>query len=291
MKTTSVYLALFVFLTGSITFALSDLPPQKHSYYGASFYSSVLHTAHDEKLKLELKTVLKSAHVRADGELDSLKQSCESQKNCTVQTSIGYEGARRFLFGKFYLVPIDSSNYGIKEMYCDRIYQGPDFNKGQKPGPGVVPDNTVINVEHTWPQSRFNRRYPKDIQKADLHHLFPTDSQMNATRGNHIFGVVNKDDQHVKCSASRSGQGSGGSQTIFEPPDRHKGHVARALFYFSVRYDLAISPEEEVVLKNWDQHFPVDDEERLRNEEIYKLQNNRNPFIDHPELSLDITDF
>ena len=119
----------------------------------------------------------------------------------------------------------------------------------------------------------------------------PTDSQMNATRGNHIFGVVNKDDPHVKCSASRSGQGTGGSATIFEPPDHHKGHVARALFYFSIRYDIAISPAEEVVLKNWDRQFSVDEEELARNEEIYKLQKNRNPFIDHPELSQSIADF
>ena len=72
---------------------------------------------------------------------------------------------------------------------------------------------------------------------------------MNATRGNHIFGVVNKDDSHVKCSVSRSGLGSAGSATIFEPPDHHKGHVARAIFYFSIRYDIPISLDEEVVLK------------------------------------------
>ena len=291
MKTTSIYLALCLLVNVSISFAESATPLQKNLYYGKAFYSNVLPVARDEKLKSDLKTVLKSGHVQVAGEFDQLVQSCESQKNCTVQTSIGYDGARRFLFGKFYLVQIDSANYGIKEMYCDRIYQGPDFNSGEKPGPGVIPDNTVINIEHTWPQSRFNRRYPKDIQKADMHHLFPTDSQMNATRGNNIFGIVTKDDQHVKCSASRSGQGSEGSSTIFEPPNQHKGHVARALFYFSIRYDIAISPAEEVVLKNWDRQFPVDDEERSRNDEIYKLQKNRNPFIDHPELAKNISDF
>ncbi len=291
MKTTSIYLVLLLLTLSSAFADQTALPIQKNPYYGAQFYSNVLNVSHDDKLKLELKTILKSGHIQTAGQPDQLVSNCESQKNCTAQTSIGYEGARKFLFGKFYLVPLDSANYGIKEMYCDRIYQGPDFNSGNKPGPGIIPDNTIINVEHTWPQSRFSSHYPKDIQKADMHHLFPTDSQMNATRGNNIFGMVNKDDSHVKCSASHSGIGSAGSVTLFEPPDHHKGHVARALFYFSIRYDIAISPAEEVVLKNWNRQFPVDEEEIARNEEIYKLQNNRNPFIDHPELSESIADF
>ncbi len=33
----------------------------------------------------------------------------------------------------------------------------------------------------------------------------------------------------------------------------------------------------------WHQEDPVDDFERNRNEVIYSFQNNRNPFIDHPE--------
>lgn len=168
----------------------------KQNYYGAKFYNSVLGQARDEKLKLELKTILKSAHVQNANNPDQLVPTCESQKNCVTQTSIGYDGARKFIFGKFYLVKVDSSNYGIKEMYCDRIYQGADFKSGSAPGPGVVPDNAIINVEHTWPQSKFSGKYPKELQKADMHHLYPTDSQMNSIRGNHIFGEVQKDGQH-----------------------------------------------------------------------------------------------
>ncbi len=290
-----VTISLVLFLSGfsfSNVFA-GEIISQvvQNPYYGNQFFSDVLSQKHDEALKTELKIILKSGHVEAANSPDQIVSNCESQKNCKMQTSLGYDGARKFLFGKFYLVQVDAANYGIKEMYCDRIYQGADFNKGDRPGPGIVPDNTVMNVEHTWPQSRFSRKYPKDIQKADLHHLFPTDSQMNATRGNHIFGEVEKDDQHVKCSASRSGQGSAGSATIFEPPNHHKGHVARALFYFSVRYDIQISAEEEKILKQWAKQFPVDAEEMARNEEIYKVQNNRNPFIDYPELADAIADF
>ncbi len=297
MHKTTIQLVFFSVLLSavfrySVVFAGEEIPvSQTKPYYGAQFYATVLHQDRDEKLKIVLKQILKSGHITSAGKPDQLAANCDSQKNCSMQASLGYNGARKFIFGTFYLVKVDSSNYGIKEMYCDRIYQGADFGQSGKPGPGVVPDNTIINVEHTWPQSRFSNRYAKELQKADLHHLFPTDSQMNAIRGNHIFGKVERDRQNAKCSASRFGEGAAGSVLIFEPPDRHKGHVARALFYFSIRYDIAISPAEEVVLKRWDKQFPVDAEEVTRNDEIYKLQNNRNPFIDHPELAANISDF
>ena len=34
----------------------------------------------------------------------------------------------------------------------------------------------------------------------------------------------------------------------------------------------------------WHNEDPVDNFERSRNEEIFKVQKNRNPYIDHPEL-------
>jgi endonuclease I len=40
----------------------------------------------------------------------------------------------------------------------------------------------------------------------------------------------------------------------------------------------------ERVLKEWNRLDPPDDQERSRNDRIYKLQHNRNPFIDHPEF-------
>ncbi|OFZ30180.1 MAG: hypothetical protein A2622_10055 [Bdellovibrionales bacterium RIFCSPHIGHO2_01_FULL_40_29] len=288
MKQTSIFIAFFVL---TVSYTAQALQQSQQSYYGSEFYSSILNQAKDEKLKLGLKKILKSGHIRAPGRPDQLVESCDSIKNCSSQNSIGYSNARKFLFGKFYLVKVDSGNYGIKEFYCDRVYQNSDFGSGQRPGPGLVPDNNVINVEHTWPQSKFTGKYSKEMQKSDLHHLYPTDSQMNSIRGNHMFGEVERDGQHTKCSASRTGQGSAGGATIFEPPNNHKGHVARAIFYFSVRYDIPIAPAEEVILKTWAEQFPVDAEESLRNDEIYKIQGNRNPFVDHPELVKSITDF
>ena len=37
------------------------------------------------------------------------------------------------------------------------------------------------------------------------------------------------------------------------------------------------------VLLQWHKQDPVDEYEKQRNEKIYEIQGNRNPFIDHPE--------
>ena len=38
------------------------------------------------------------------------------------------------------------------------------------------------------------------------------------------------------------------------------------------------------LLLKWSKQDPVSDKERNRNDEVYKLQSNRNPFIDYPDL-------
>jgi endonuclease I len=95
----------------------------------------------------------------------------------------------------------------------------------------------------------------------------------------------------LDCKGPRFGLGTAGSQEVFEPPQDHKGNVARALFYFATRYELTIGKAEEEVLRKWNQEDPVDQEELDRNEEIFKVQQNRNPFVDFPELVDRISDF
>lgn len=279
----------FIFIFTQVSAGAFTKNPK--NYYGTEFYDYTLVSAHDEELKMALKKILKSGHIRQSDKADQLVESCSGVKNCFEQTSLGYDGARRFLFGNFYLVKLNDGQFGVHEKYCDRIYQKEDFKSGNLPGPDVIPEGTVINIEHTWPQSKFSGRYPKDLQKADMHHLFPTDSKMNSLRGNSPFGEVQQDSGSAKCSASRFGSSLESNVKVFEPPRDHRGHVARALFYFSMRYDMPIKPSEESILKKWNKDQPVDAEELARNEEIYKLQGNRNPFIDHPELADNISDF
>ena len=78
---------------------------------------------------------------------------------------------------------------------------------------------------------------------------------------------------------------------ILNPPIEHRGNVARALFYFSVRYGMSISAVEESSLRSWHMEDPVDEAELERHEQIFSIQRVRNPFIDFPELVEDIDNF
>jgi endonuclease I len=86
---------------------------------------------------------------------------------------------------------------------------------------------------------------------------------------------------------------------VFEPIDEFKGDIARALFYFAVRYEAMGSHWNDVtldtsrylfyqdwyikLLKRWHEEDPVTAAEVVRNDRGQNFQKNRNPFIDHPE--------
>ena len=96
---------------------------------------------------------------------------------------------------------------------------------------------------------------------------------------------------------------------IFEPRDAIKGDIARILFYMDVRYegDQTKEPDLRLVealprdlrrgvdrngngyfsnistLLKWHEQDPVDEMERRRQDRVFEIQGNRNPFIDHPE--------
>lgn len=198
--------------------------------------------------------------------------------------AVGYDRAKSFLFGQLHLEK-DAQGYFVTDLYC-----GVHYTKGV--GPGNLPDQNQLNTEHTWPQSKFVSGFPTVTQKSDLHHLFPTDSKANSTRGNFEFADVTENQNLKNCNESKSGPSvTQGGRTFFEPPTAHKGNVARALFYFSVRYKVAISDAQEEFLRRWNHLDPVDDAEIARNNEIEKLQGNRNPFIDDATLADRISNF
>jgi deoxyribonuclease-1 len=270
---------LFVLFAGSVQAALVS---EQNPYYGADYYNDLRTGASGDALVTRLKSILKSGHVRTSGGMDQIVSNCANQSDCYSHVAVGYNRARAFLMGGFYLVDSDG-DYGVFDIYCQKVRPSSDFVAGSKPGPGLIPTDKVVNIEHTWAQSKFSHNYDKETQKSDMHHLFPTDSQMNADRGNYDFGEVVKDLKILKCPIARLGDSAAGHR-IFEPPQVHKGNVARARFYFATRYDMHIEDEEEATLRKWNKEDPVDDEEMRRNNEIYKQQGDRNPFIDNPEI-------
>lgn len=194
---------------------------------------------------------------------------------------LGYKrGSKPALFGSVDLQR-DEQGYYIQDVYCNKLIRN-------NVGPRKTPNNNVMNVEHTWPQSKGASREPF---RGDLHHLFPTDSRANSTRGNHPFGeIYNPEDATSTCSSSQKGKiinpvtKKSTSTHGFQPPAEHRGNVARALFYSSIFYNHKITALEEFYLKKWHNEDPVDQDEIDRNNEVESFQGNRNPFIDYPAL-------
>lgn len=142
--------------------------------------------------------------------------------------------------------------------------------------------NVNFNCEHTWPQSFFNSNDP---MMSDVNHLYPTDDNANNVRANYPFGFAISG---VTYSVGGSMLGKDfENTTVFEARNKHKGNVARSLFYFSVKYGNQggfMSGKQENVLRAWNLIDTVDANEITRNNRVKQYLNVRNPFIDHPEF-------
>jgi endonuclease I len=190
------------------------------------------------------------------------------------------------------------SNGTVWDMYSDVPNGNPSYvyhfvdsdHCGNYSGEG-----DCYNREHTWPQSWFNSGNP---MKSDLFHVYPTDGYVNSHRGSYPYGDVGSA-SWTSTNGSKKGNcsNSGYNGIVFEPIDEYKGDIARTYFYMSTRYynedsswdntDMTNGAEIKswaiTVLLNWHQLDPVSEKEINRNDEIYDIQDNRNPFIDHPE--------
>jgi len=131
------------------------------------------------------------------------------------------------------------------------------------------------------------------------------DTNTNSTRSNRGF------DNCTDCAivydkwSNNTNSLKDNTDWSFEPRPEVKGDVARMLFYMAVRYegydgypDLELSetimpstdntPFHGILstLLEWHRNDPVDSWEENRNNIIYyDYQDNRNPFIDHPEIA------
>jgi endonuclease I len=172
-------------------------------------------------------------------------------------------------------------------------------------------EGDCYNKEHVIPQSVFSSQLP---MYSDAHHLLPTDGRVNGFRSNYPFGRVNNSQLVSQSGISNptqngsklgsnlnSGYSAGYSGIVFEPIDEFKGDIARIYFYFATRFQDEISSfgnypmfdgtSDKVfddtflsILLTWNALDPVSQKEIDRNNNIYyHHQNNRNPFVDHPE--------
>lgn len=136
------------------------------------------------------------------------------------------------------------------------------------------------NREHVFPQSLMgvDTSNTSRHKGSDYHNLKPENPNVNTSRGNKYFAETT-------------------TTTSYAPPQVVKGDIARILFYMVTMWpELSLvdvtgssSPStfqmaQLSLLVKWHLDDPVDAFEDNRNEVIYGLQGNRNPFVDHEEL-------
>ncbi len=173
-------------------------------------------------------------------------------------------------------------------------------------GSSYSKEGDCYNREHSWPQSWFNSSAP---MYTDLHHIYPTDGFVNGKRANYPFGEVANPTYSSNGDFSKLGTCTypGYTGTVFEPANEYKGDFARTYFYMVTCYEEKLSdwyngnadgiratidgstypafqPWQLNMLMEWAKNDPVSEKEINRNNAVYAIQNNRNPFIDYPGL-------
>ena len=176
---------------------------------------------------------------------------------------------------------------------------GTDQDRGSHPEEGYS-----YNREHSFPNSWWGGT-KDDAMYTDLFHLYPTDAYVNEKRSNYPFGETNGNSFTSSCGFSKLGSCtvSGYTKTVFEPNDEYKGDFARTYFYMVTRYESVIGSWTTAkshtldglkypglqqwqlnMLLRWAENDPVSEKEIKRNQAVYGIQKNRNPFIDYPGL-------
>lgn len=163
-----------------------------------------------------------------------------------------------------------------------------------------------LNREHSVPKSWWNS--PSNVEAfeagTDIIHLFPSDGKANSAKSNYPLGEVNtslsvKFDNGVSTVGYPSISGSG-TNYVFEPDDEYKGDFARVYFYMATCYQdytwkytymfnnssyLTLNQYARNILLSWHRNDPVSQKERDRNDAVFTIQGNRNPFVDDPNLA------
>jgi len=204
------------------------------------------------------------------------------------------------LWDHFYDTDRKENGY-VWDMYSDVPGGEPSYNYtffsdqcGNYSGEG-----SCYNREHSFPKSWFGDQSPMN---TDLYHLYPTDGYTNGQRSNYPFGETNNA-TWTSTNGTKKGACSypGYSGTIFEPIDEYKGDFARTYFYMLTRYKSQVNNWNSPMLSGddfsewalnllyeWHTNDTVSVKELNRNDEVYNIQNNRNPFIDYPGFAEDI---
>lgn len=193
----------------------------------------------------------------------------------------------------FFKTDRDTNTNQVLDMYSNEVrYFDPEH-----------PASAVSNfdIEHMLPKSWWGRTV--NGAYCDLFHLVPGDASANRSKSNHAPGIPSDTTFWNGSFATGSGERYG-LPKVFCPADEYKGDFARAYFYIATCYGDSLVWEEDGepgvamtndgwqefrpwlrdLLVSWHRMDPVSEKEKARAIEVNKIQGNRNPFIDYPEL-------
>lgn len=175
----------------------------------------------------------------------------------------------------------------------------------------------ALNREHSLPKSWFGISSGSENTNpagTDLHNLYPSDAEANSAKSNYPLGEVTGTPVYsngvVKVGTNgltflENGTTLKYTNVVFEPANEYKGDFARDYMYMVTCYENFASRWQSTgtssmiiggstypvfnrwainLLLKWHRMDTVSTKEKDRNDSVYRLQGNRNPFIDHPEL-------
>ncbi len=213
-----------------------------------------------------------------------------------------------------------NKNAWNKDVYLDILYRKDNIIFDSSLG-----SKGLLDREHILPKSYgFNNEgtgYQKLDAGCDLHNLKAADHKGNSTaHNNRLYDDISSLDNINEVYDPDNKSVSYYNDSYFEPPSEDKGDIARAVFYMALKYryyeegnevltegpairltDSAIKIDSTVIpsdtkdkpiefgklstLLKWNEEDPVNENEMIRNNIVYNLQGNRNPFVDYPNLA------
>jgi len=208
-------------------------------------------------------------------------------ENYKTSSTLGYNTCRDVMY----------SEIDIKEgNLLTGVYSGYTITLDLTQDPSSNAYAQGINCEHTFPQSMGAGNEP---MKSDMHHLFPTKSNINSSRGNDPFEEISDEETHIwyRNEYSQTTIPSefideyaekynppNQSEERFEPREEQKGNTARAMFYFYAMYSDVANDEfwelQKETLMDWNYYDEADEIETERTWKIAEYQDELpNPFV------------
>lgn len=224
---------------------------------------------------------------------ETLKATLGALTRARLTTLYDYGSGTNKTWQGLYYTDRNESDNSVIDMYSTvKRYFNPS-----KPTASV----TNCDIEHMFPNSWWGAKAGCKEAYCDLHHLVPADYSANRSKSNRGPGMVV--DTTFNNGVWVNGKNAAGL-SVFCPPDEYKGDFARALFYIAATYGDTVTWQSEAipdfmtndsweeflpslssVLLTWHRNDPVSEKELKRMYEVYKIQGNRNPFIDYPCLA------